>query len=70
MEHPLPNGTKVRADISCKHCNIGSEPVPDDIRIVTILNHSVQDGMIRYKATGLPISQHLLVEHIKEVISE
>ena len=79
MEHPLPNGTRVLADLSCKHCNLGysekDDRIPneipdliDDIKPTTIINHSIQDGVIRYKVTGVPISQHVLVEDIKEVL--
>lgn len=67
MDHPLPNGTKVLADISCAHCNLGDE-FHEDIQSVVIRNHSIQDGVIRYKVTGMPVSQHVLVEDIKEVL--
>jgi hypothetical protein len=69
MDHPLPNGTKVLADISCAHCNIGNG-LAEDIQPVEIRNHSIHDGVIRYKVTGMPISQHILVEDIKEVLDE
>ncbi len=67
MDHPLPNGTKVLADISCPHCNLGAE-LHEDIQPVEIRNHSVQDGVIRYKVTGMPVSQHILVDDIKEIL--
>lgn len=69
INHPLPKGTKVLADISCKHCNLGYEDeVREVIQPVEIKSHTVQDGIIRYKVTGIPISQFILAEHIKEVI--
>ena len=69
MDHPLPNGTIVLADISCKHCNIGYEDeVTENIQQVSIINHSIQDDVIRYKVTRIPISQFILESDVKEVL--
>jgi hypothetical protein len=70
IEHPLPAGTKAIADTSCSHCNLGYNEQNPQLQVVTITNHSVVDGVIRYKAREIPISQFLLAEDIQAIIEE
>ena len=71
INHPLANGTTVLADITCPSCNLDVEPNIDNFQQVTIINHSIgSDGMVRYKASGVPISQFILPDHILEVIND
>lgn len=66
MEHPLPNGTFVIANIICHHCHIGDPP--ENHRRVKIRNHVVQDGQIMYRVTSSNFM--LKTTDIIEVISE
>lgn len=71
MEHPLPNGTTVIADISCKHCNLGypEDNNPEEsLAQVDIINHVVRNDVIHYRVTGIPISQSILETDVKEVV--
>jgi hypothetical protein len=67
INHPLPPGTTVIADVRCKTCGI--DAFDEELREVEIINHSTtSDGVIRYRVTTLPIRTLLLADDIKEVV--
>lgn len=71
MEHPLPDGTIVIADISCKHCNLGypeDQESNEQLAQVKIINHVVRNDDIHYRVTGIPISQTILESDVKEIV--
>ncbi len=66
MNHPLPNGTKVRVlNDACEHCNLDSDF--ENVINTQIIGHFESFGELRYTILS---GEKILAENILEVLDE